>query len=121
MKLLKPADTDLDINQFVTDKCIRAAFSQAEHDYDAELKNYSHLPLRANDAVTGAPISDFGRVAQNWVKDEPKVRHSGSPVGISVQAMKRAISGSVKSKRPASLSRHELSDPTAVSQSGLSS
>ncbi|SDH44236.1 NitT/TauT family transport system substrate-binding protein [Bradyrhizobium sp. Rc2d] len=79
LKLLKRADTDLDINQFVTDKHIRAALSQAGRDYDAELKNYGHLPLRANDAVTGAPISDFGRVAQIWMKDEPKVHHYGSP------------------------------------------
>jgi NitT/TauT family transport system substrate-binding protein len=79
LKLLKRADSDLDINQFVTDKYIRVAFAQAGRDYDAELKNYAQLPLTAKDAATGADITDFSRVAQIWVKDEPRVRHYGSP------------------------------------------
>ena len=45
LKLLKRADSDLDINQFVTDKFIRVAAAQAGRDYDAELKNYAQLPL----------------------------------------------------------------------------
>jgi len=79
LKLLKRADSDLDINQFVTDKYIRTAFSQVGRDYDAELSNYAQLPLKARDAATGADISNFSRVAEIWVKDEPKVRHYGSP------------------------------------------
>ncbi|MFM9735771.1 hypothetical protein, partial [Streptomyces niveiscabiei] len=79
MRLLKRADSDLDINQFVTETYIRAALSQAGRDYDTELKNYGQLPLRASDAGAGGPISDFSRVAQIWVKDEPKVRHYASP------------------------------------------
>ena len=69
----------LDINQFVTDKFIRTALSQVGRDYDAELKNYAQLPLKAKDATTGADITDFSRVAQIWVKDEPKLRHFNSP------------------------------------------
>lgn len=79
LKLLKRADSDLDIDQFVTDKYIRAAFTQAGRDYDAELKNYAQLPLKATDATTGSPITDLSRVAQIWVKGEPLVRHYGSP------------------------------------------
>jgi len=79
LKLLKRADSDLDINQFVTDKFIRTALSQVGRDYDAELKDYAQLPLKARDATTGADITDFSRVAQIWVKDEPKVRHFSSP------------------------------------------
>jgi sulfonate transport system substrate-binding protein len=79
LKLLKRADSDLDINQFVTDKFIRAALAQVGRDYDAELKNYAQLPLKAKDAATGAEIGDPNRVAQIWVKDEPRVRHYASP------------------------------------------
>ena len=79
LKLLKRADSDLDINQFVTDRFIRIAAAQAGRDYDSELKNYAQLPLRAKDAATGAEISDFSRVAQIWVKDEAHVRHYASP------------------------------------------
>jgi NitT/TauT family transport system substrate-binding protein len=79
LKLLKRTDSDLDINEFVTDKYIRAAFVQAGRGYDAELKNYAQLPLKAKDAATGADITDFTRVAEVWVKDEPHVRHYSSP------------------------------------------
>lgn len=79
LKFLKRADSDLDINQFVTDKYIRTALTQAGRDYDAELKNYAQLPLKAKDAATGAEISDIARVAQIWVKGEPLVRHYASP------------------------------------------
>lgn len=79
LRFLKRADSDLDINQFVTDKFIRAALSQVGRDYDAELKDYAQLSLKAKDAATGADITDFSRVAQIWVKDEPLVRHFSSP------------------------------------------
>ncbi len=72
-------DAVLDINQFVTDKYIRTALTQARRDYDAELKNYAQLPLKAKDAATGADITDVTRVAQIWVKGEPLVRHYSSP------------------------------------------
>jgi len=79
LKHLKRADSDLDIAQFVADKFIRTALAQAGRDYDAELKNYAQLPLKAKDAATGAEITDFSRVAQIWVKDESQVRHYSSP------------------------------------------
>lgn len=79
LKSLKRTDRDLDTETFITDKYIREAFKQSGKDYDAELKNYAPLPLKANDAVTNQPITDFTRLAQIWVKDEPKVRHYESP------------------------------------------
>lgn len=81
LKFLKRADSDLDINQFVTDKYVRAAFKEAGRDYDAQLKNYAQLPLKAKDAATGADITDVSRVAQVWIKGEPLVRHYSSPEG----------------------------------------
>lgn len=79
LKLLKRADSDVALDSFVTDKFIRAAFVQVGRDYDAELKNYAPSSLKANDAATGAPITDVSRVAQIWVKGEPLVRHYASP------------------------------------------
>lgn len=79
LKLLKRADSDIDINQFVVDRYIRTALSQAGRDYDVELKDYAQLPLKAKDATTGVEITDFSRVAQIWVKGEPLVRHYSSP------------------------------------------
>lgn len=79
LKFLKRTDSDLDINQFVTDKYIRTALKQVGRDYDAELKNYAQLPLKAKDAATGADITNGTRVAQIWVKGESLVRHYASP------------------------------------------
>jgi sulfonate transport system substrate-binding protein len=79
LKLLKRADSDVDVSQFVTDKYIRAAFAQAGRDYDAELASDVQLPLKAKDAATGVEIADVSRVTQIWVKGEPLVRHYASP------------------------------------------
>jgi NitT/TauT family transport system substrate-binding protein len=79
LRLLKRTDSDIDVNAFVNDQYIRAAFRQAGLDYDAHLKNYAKLPLRAKDAATGKPITDEKRVAQVWVEGEPLVRHYASP------------------------------------------
>lgn len=79
LKLLKRADTDLDLDAFIVDKYIRQAFAESGLDYSAQLANYSPSPLKAKDATTGAPISDLKRVAQIWLKGEPLVRHYASP------------------------------------------
>lgn len=81
LKFLKKTDADLDVDSFVADRFIREAFKQAGLDYDAQLKNYAQLPLKAKDAATGEDINDFSRVAQIWVKGEPLVRHYASPEG----------------------------------------
>ena len=75
LRLMKRTDNDLDVNEFIDDSYIRAAFKQANLDYDASLKNYKRLPLVAKDASTGKQITDFSRLTQVWVADEPLVRH----------------------------------------------
>jgi NitT/TauT family transport system substrate-binding protein len=87
LKLLKKADQGLDVDKFVVDKYIREAFKGAGLDYEASLKNYDQLPLKAKDAATGEDIKDFKRVAQIWVKDEPKVRHYATAEG-ALKALK---------------------------------
>jgi NitT/TauT family transport system substrate-binding protein len=79
LKLLKKTDKGLDVDQFVDDQYIRAAFKQSGLDYDKALANYAPAPLKANDAITGKPITDFKRLAQIWVRGEEKVRHYSSP------------------------------------------
>jgi NitT/TauT family transport system substrate-binding protein len=75
LRLLKRTDNDLDVNTFIDDSYIRAAFRQAGLDYDRQLKNYAKLPLQAKDAASGKPITDFKRLTQVWVQGEPLVRH----------------------------------------------
>lgn len=79
LKSLKRTERNLDTDSFITDKYIRAAFKASEKDYEKALKNYAALPLVANNNATGKPITDFTRLAQIWVKDEPTVRHYNSP------------------------------------------
>ncbi len=70
---------DLDVDSFIDDRYIRAAFKQAGRDYEAALKNYEKLPLTAKDAATGKAITDTKRVVQIWVKGEPLVRSYAAP------------------------------------------
>jgi NitT/TauT family transport system substrate-binding protein len=79
LKLLKRADTDLDLAAFIDDSFSRKAFAAAGLDYDKQLKNYAPAPLKAKDAVTGKPIADVSRLAQIWLADEPLVRHYSTP------------------------------------------
>ncbi|MFB4391707.1 MULTISPECIES: ABC transporter substrate-binding protein [unclassified Pseudomonas] len=79
LKLLKRTDRGLDTATFIDDQYIRAAFKQAGQDYDQALKDYAPLPLKANDALTGKPISDVRHLAQIWVRGEDKVRHYATP------------------------------------------
>jgi NitT/TauT family transport system substrate-binding protein len=78
LKLLKRADTDLDLDSFINDKYIRQAFKASGLDYDARLADYAPLALTASDAVSGKPIKDTKRAAGIWLKDEPTVRHYAS-------------------------------------------
>ncbi|MDL2425353.1 nitrate ABC transporter substrate-binding protein, partial [Pseudomonas sp. BAgro211] len=68
LKLLKKADRGLNVDQFVDDRYLRAAFKASGADYDAALKNYAQQPLLGNDALTNQPISDTRKVAQIWVR-----------------------------------------------------
>jgi NitT/TauT family transport system substrate-binding protein len=81
LRLMKRTDADLEVNTFIDDQYIRAAFKQAGLDYDARLKNYNRLPLVAKDAASGKPITDFSRLTQIWVEGEPLVRHYATADG----------------------------------------
>jgi NitT/TauT family transport system substrate-binding protein len=78
LKLLKKADRGLDLNTFIDDQYVRAAYKASGLDYNAQLSNYAQSPLKANDALTGKPITDLRHVAEVWVKGEPTVRHYAS-------------------------------------------
>ncbi|BCG83379.1 ABC transporter substrate-binding protein [Mesorhizobium sp. 113-3-3] len=97
LRLLKKTDQSLDVNSFVDDRFIKAAFKASGLDYDASLKNYAQLPLNAKDAATGEAISDPKRVAEIWVQGEPLVRHYASPQN-AFKALK-AIEGEGKPVR----------------------
>ena len=78
LRLLKRTESDIDVDSFIDDSYLRTAFRQAGLDYDKQLKNYDKLPLKAKDAVTGKPITDFRHLTQIWVQGEPLVRHYAS-------------------------------------------
>ncbi len=88
LKLLKKTDADLDVNTFIDDHYLREAFKVSGLDYDAALKNYNKLPLKAKDATTGKTITDFKRVTQIWVDGEPKVRSYASPESAFIDLKK---------------------------------
>jgi NitT/TauT family transport system substrate-binding protein len=71
-------ESTLNADTFVDDQYIRAAFKQAGLNYDQRLANHDKLPLKANDTLTGKPITDFQRVAGLWMQGEAKVRHYAS-------------------------------------------
>lgn len=74
-------ESPLNADTFVDDRYIRAAFKASGANYEARLADYAKLPLKASDAVTGKPITEFQRVAGIWVQGEPKVRHYASIEG----------------------------------------
>lgn len=93
LRLLKRTDKDLDVDSFIDDRYIRTAFRQAGLDYDKALKNYDKLPLRAKDAVTGKPITDFRHLTQVWVRGEPLVRHYASAATAFAELRKLDAAG----------------------------
>lgn len=78
LKLLKKADRGLDLNSFIDDQYIRAAFKASNLDYTAQLADYAQTPLPGVDAATGKAITDVSHVAEIWVRGEEKVRRYGS-------------------------------------------
>jgi len=93
LKAMKRTETDLEVNTFIDDSYIRAAFKQSGLDYDAQLKNYAKPPLTAKDALTGKSIIDPKRVGQIWVQGEPLVRHYALLETALAQARKLEQSG----------------------------
>lgn len=75
LKLLRRTDTDLQASSVIDDRHVREAFRRSGLDYEARLKTYDKLPLKANDHLSGKPITDTQRVAGLWVQGEPKVRY----------------------------------------------
>lgn len=78
LKLLRRTDADIEATRVIDDRYLREAFKQSSLNYDAALKNDGKHPLKANDHLTGKPITDTRRVAGIWVQGEPKVRHYAS-------------------------------------------
>ncbi|KAF0813845.1 Taurine-binding periplasmic protein [Andreprevotia sp. IGB-42] len=93
LKFLKKTDADLDVNTFVDDRYIREAFRLSGQDYDARLKNYDKLPLKAKDTLTGKPITDLKRLAQVWIEGEPQIRNYATPEAAFADARKIEASG----------------------------
>jgi len=93
LRILKRHDADLTADNFIDDRYIRAAFKAEKLDYEAALKNEQRLPLKANDKLTGKPITDFARVAQVWVVGEPLVRHYASPENAFADVKKLEAAG----------------------------
>ena len=93
LRLLKRTDSDIDVNSFINDEYIRAAFKQAGLDYEAHLKNYAKLPVTARAALTGKAIGNPKRVMQVWVEGEPMVRHYASPENAFADVAKLEKSG----------------------------
>lgn len=86
-------ESPLKAETFIDDQYIRAAFKQSGLNYEAKLANYDKLPLKANDALTGKPITEFQRVAGIWVQGEPKVRHYASIEGAFADLQKLESQG----------------------------
>lgn len=58
---------DLDIDKWVDDSFVRAAFKEAGRDYDAELASFANYQAHGNDPVCNAPVGDPSRTGQIWV------------------------------------------------------
>ena len=93
LRLLKRHDSALTADTFIDDSYLRAAFKAENLDYDAQLKNYARLPLKASDALTGKPIADDRRAAQVWVAGEARVRSYASPENAFADVRKIEAAG----------------------------
>ncbi|MBL1257864.1 ABC transporter substrate-binding protein [Methylocystis sp. Sn-Cys] len=71
LKLLKRADTGLDLETFIDDRFIRAAFKASGLDYDTELAHYA--------SSTSEPMTEASLSAELWLEGEPKVHRYASP------------------------------------------
>lgn len=97
-------ESPLNADTFIDDQYIRAAFKQSGLNYEQRLANHDKLPLKANDTITGKPITDFQRVAGIWVQGEPKVRHYASIENALADLQKIESSG----KKPRAVYVHDL-------------
>lgn len=104
LKLLRRTDTDLTAERAIDDRYIRAAFKSAGLDYEARLRSYDKLALKANDFVTGKPITDTQRLAGIWVQGEPRVRYYASIEAAFADLRKLEAAG----KSPRAVYVHDL-------------
>jgi len=93
LKFLKKTDRNIDVTDFIADSYLREAFKQSGLDYEKSLANYAKSPLVAKDATTGKVITEFSRVAQVWVKGEPKVRSYENPENAFADVKKLKAAG----------------------------
>lgn len=59
---------DLDIDKWVDDSYVRAAFKQAGREYDAQLASFSNYQVHGEDPVCETPINDPSQAGQIWVE-----------------------------------------------------
>lgn len=58
---------DLDIDKWVNDSFVRAAFKESGRDYDAQLTSFSNYRIKGEDTVCNAPIDDPSQAGQIWL------------------------------------------------------
>ncbi|WP_281932407.1 ABC transporter substrate-binding protein [Methylocystis iwaonis] len=71
LKLLKRADTGLDLETFIDDRFLRAAFKASGLDYDTELAHYA--------STTSELMTEVSLSAELWLEGESKVHRYASP------------------------------------------
>ncbi|MBG0808253.1 ABC transporter substrate-binding protein [Methylosinus sp. H3A] len=77
LRLLKRADTGLDLDAFIDDIFIQRASKDAGLDYKSLLAADAPPPV-FTDASTGQQIEDVSQSAELWLKDEGRVRRYAS-------------------------------------------
>lgn len=69
---------DLDIDQWVNDSFVRAAFKASGRDYDAQLASFSNYQIKGEDTLCNAPIDDPSKAGQIWVDGSKIVSFSST-------------------------------------------
>ncbi|MDG0022892.1 ABC transporter substrate-binding protein [Trinickia sp. Y13] len=69
---------DLDIDKWVDDSFVRAAFKASGRDYDAQLADFSNYQVQGNDTLCNAPIDDPSQAGQIWAQGGKVVSFSSA-------------------------------------------
>jgi NitT/TauT family transport system substrate-binding protein len=93
LRQLKKTDQQLDVDQFVQDRFIRQAASEAGLDYDKRLHDYAALPFDHNAVDTGAPVVDPKLAGQVWIKGSVTVDLYNTPENALAAAAKAQAGG----------------------------
>jgi len=78
LRLLGRATEELDLNQTIDERYLKAAFALEGLDYQAALTHYDPAPLPVDTDFYGQPITNLSKVAQLWVQGEDTVRYYAS-------------------------------------------